>query len=164
MNLPAAIIFINGDFNLLTKTTITTQLYLTEIITKTQFDARVAADPNYPTTINLNSFRVLVVLPSFQDLVNRTLADLVLFYSQGMVYVERNKFGPPGLTLPIDRLNIYDLLRNVGSANVVILPPTSTKPPRSLGGIVVDQLADASGVHDANPDNLANNTDFINRK
>ena len=164
MNLPPAIIFMNGDFNAITQTTITTQLHLTEIITKIEFDARVLADPNYPTNITLNFLRVLVILPTFQDLVNRELADIVLFYKQGMIRVERNKYGPPGLSLSIQRINIYDLLRSVGSANVVILPNTSSRASSALGGIVVDQLADSSGVHDANPDNIYNNPDFINRK
>lgn len=154
----------NGDFNTVTQTTISTQLHLHEVITKTEFDARVSADPNYPQNITLNFLRILVVLPSFQDIVNRELADIVLFFKQGMIRVERNKYGPPGLTLDIQRINIYDLLRDVGSSSVTILPITATKPPVSLGGIVVDQLADASGVHDPNPDNIYNNPDFINRK
>lgn len=164
MTIPAAIIFMNGDFNSLTQTTIATQLHLNEVMTKTEFDARVTVDPNYPQNVTLNSLRILVVLPSFQDEINRELADIVLFYKQGMISVERSRFGPPGLTLSIQRINIYDLLRDVGSSSVVILPITSTRPPRSLGGIVVDQLADSSGVHDPNPDNIYNNPDFINRK
>jgi len=164
MNLPPAIIFINGDFNSLTQTTIATQLHLNEVITKTEFDARIFVDPNYPQNIALNFLRILVVLPSFQDTVNRELADIVLFFKQGMVSVERSRFGPPGLSLPIQRINIYDLLRDVGSSSVTILPITATSSPRSLWGIVVDQLADSSGVHDPNPDNIYNNKDFINRK
>lgn len=162
--LPPAIIFINSDFNNITQNTLVSQLYINETLTFIEFNARVATDPNYATIVHLQGYRILVILPSLRDLTNRTLADIVLFYNQGQVTVEKNNLGPPGLSLPIDRLNIYVLLRDVGSASVVILPITSTRPPRSLGGIVVDELADASGVHDRNPDNIYNNEEFINRK
>jgi hypothetical protein len=79
------------------------------------------------------------------------------------VTVETNKFGPPGNSYDLQRINIYDLLRSVNSPNVIVLPQTFSKPTK-LGGIVVDQLADSSGVHDANPDNIYNNPAFINRK
>lgn len=164
MNLPPAIIFLNADINDIVKNTLTTQLYISESMAFSEFNARVAVDPNYPDNVRSQNLRILVILPTFQDTTNRELADLVLFYNQGQVVVEKNRFGPPGLSLPIDRINIYDLLRDVGSKYVVILPVTSTRPPRKLGGIVVDQLADASGVHDPNPDNIYNNPDFINRK
>ena len=161
---PPAIIFLNADINDTVKNTLTTQLYIDESMSFDEFNARVAADPNYSTIIHLQNLRILVILPTFQDFTNRTLADLVLFYNQGQVTVEKKNNGPPGLSLPIQRINIYELLRDVGSSSVVILPITSTKPPRSLGGIVVDQLADSSGVHDPNPDNIYNNPDFLNRK
>jgi hypothetical protein len=164
MNVPGAIIFINADINPLVQSTLTTQLYINEAMSFDEFNARVAGDPNYPTNIHLQETRILVILPTFRDTTNRALADLVLFYNQGQVTVEKNNFGPPGLSLPIDRINIYELLRDVGSRYVSILPITSTRPPRTLGGIVVDELADSSGVHDPNPDNEYNNPDFINRK
>lgn len=162
--IPPAIIFLNADINDGVRSTLNTQLMLDETITFTEFNARVEADPNYPVNIHLQKLRVMVILPDFRDYTNREAADLVLFYNQGQVTVEKNKYGPPGLSLPIQRINIYDLLRDVGSKDVVILPVTSTRPPRALGGIVVDQLADSSGVHDANPDNIYNNEAFINRK
>lgn len=164
MNLPPAIIFLNADINDIVKNTLTTQLFISESMTFSEFNARVAVDPNYPDNVRSQNLRILVILPTFRDTTNREMADLVLFYNQGQVVVEKNRFGPPGLSLPIDRINIYDLLRDVGSQYVVILPVTSTSPPRRLGGIVVDQLADASGVHDPNTDNIYNNPDFINRK
>jgi hypothetical protein len=185
MNLPPAIIFINSDpltitpdgyfvdgyrvdpdgyINDLTRQTLEAQLHLDETMTLKEFNTRVEVDPNYPAIVHLQGYRVMVIVPDYHDHTNRALADIVLFYSHGLVKVEKNKYGPPGFTLPLIRLNIFDLLRDVGSRYVVILPPTATKPPRSLGGIVVDQLADSSGVHDPNPDNEYNNPDFINRK
>lgn len=164
MQTPPAIIFINAEINEGVQATLTTQLRLDEVMSFSEFNDRVAADPNYPAIVHLQFRRIMVVVPDYHDTTNRTLADIALFYNQGQVTVEKNNFGPPGLSLAIQRINIFDLLRDVGSKYVTILPVTSTKPPRKLGGIVVDQLADASGVHDPNPDNIYNNPDFLNRK
>lgn len=157
----------DGYINDLTRKTLETQLFIDETMTLKEFNTRVEVDPNYPTIVHLQRYRVMVIVTDYRDYTNRALADLVLFYSHGLVKVEKNKFGPPGLTLPIDRINIYELLRDVGSKYVVILPPSATPPPHHcppLGGIVVDEGADSSGVHCPNPDNEYNNPDFINRK
>lgn len=159
-----AIIFINAEINDNIKSTLTNQLYLDEIMVFDEYNNRIKNDPNYPTVVHLQGYRIMVVLSNMRDVTNRDTADLVLFYNQGQVTVEKNNYGEPGLSLPIQRINIFELLRDVGSKYVNILPITSTKPPRSLGGIVVDQGADSSGVHDPNPDNEYNNPDFINRK
>ncbi len=148
MNLPPAIIFINSDpltitpdgyfvdgysvnpdgyINDITRQTLETQLFLDEVMTLKEFNTRVEVDPNYPTIVHLQRYRVMVIVPDYHDHTNRELADVVLFYSHGLVKVEKNKYGPPGLTLPLIRLNIYALLRDVGSPYVVILPP---KPPK----------------------------------
>lgn len=185
MSLPPAIIFINADINSTTQSTLTSQLYVNEVMAFSEFNNRMSVDPTYVNNIHLQSLRILVILPTFQDFTNRNLADVVLFYNQGQVTVEKNNFGPPGLSLPIARLNMYELLRYNNSPYVVILPTTVTQPPGSgddgkfpfgtstkprtpnhpgIGGIVADQLADTSGVYEANPDNEYNNPDFINRK
>jgi hypothetical protein len=185
MSLPPAIIFINADINNTTQNTLVSQLYVNETMAFSEFNARMTVDPNYATTVHLQGFRILVILPTFRDVTNRNAADVVLFYNQGQVTVEKNNFGPPGLSLPIARLNIYELLRYNNSPYVVILPTTVTQPPCSgdnggfpfgtstkprtpnhpgIGGIVADQIADTSGVYCANPDNEYNNPDFINRK
>lgn len=185
MHPPPAIIFVNSDpltitpdgyfvdgykvnpdgyINDLTRQAFEAQLHLDATMTLKEFNTRVENDPSYPTIVHLQRYRIMVIVPDYKDHTNRELADVVLFYSHGLVKVEKNKYGPPGFTVPLERINIYELLRDVGSRYVVILPPTSTRPPHSLGGIVVDELADSSGVHDPNPDNEYNNPDFINRK
>jgi len=185
MSLPPAIIFINADINSTTQSTLASQLYVNDIMAFSEFNNRISVDPNYADNVHLQSLRILVILPTFRDFTNRNLADVVLFYNQGQVTVEKNNFGPPGLSLPIARLNMYALLRYNNSPYVVILPTTVTRPACSsddgnfpfgtstvlrdpnhagIGGIVADQLADTSGVYCANPDNEYNNPDFINRK
>jgi hypothetical protein len=170
MPLPSAIIFINADINAGIQSTLKSQLYLDEIVQDTEFDARVLADPNYPQNIHSHGLRVMVIRQNFRDFTNRNLADVVLFVKQGQASVEKNNFGPPGLTFPISRINVYELLRYNNSPNVVILtaPPPPAVSPTSItygiGGIVVDEIVDSSGVQLPNPDNEYNNPDFINRK
>jgi len=68
-SLPPAIFFINGDISYPpappfgigvdpkaptnTLTILQTQLYINDTMTKAEFDARVDADPNYPTIVHL---------------------------------------------------------------------------------------------------------------
>ncbi len=171
-SLPAAIFFVNADINEGTRNTLMNQLFIDEALTDTDFDARVQVEPEYPTLIHLNNLRIMVLRQNFRDFTNRNLADVVMFVKQGLASIEKNGFGPPGLTFPIERINMYELLRYVGSNQVVILPVTATKPPHAcghgcgccLGGILAIQSSDSSGVHCANPDNIYNNPDFINRK
>lgn len=173
MQLPSAIIFVNADLNDGIRNSLISQLEITENMTGQEFDARVTVDPNYPTNIHANHLRILVIRDSFHDLTNRNLADIVMFVKQGLASIEKNNFGPPGLTLPVQRINIYDLLRYNGSSEVKIYPQ-NPPPPRccctpptcccGLGGIFAIEARDTSGVHCPNPDNIYNNPDFIHRK
>lgn len=106
---PAAIIFINNDLTSQVQSVFIRQLYLTEVITAAEFDARVSEDPNYPDVVHRNGYRVMV-LRNLQDQTNRSLADMVLFAKAGLVSVESNKIGPPGITLKIDRVYLTALI------------------------------------------------------
>jgi hypothetical protein len=129
-NIPSSYIGLNSEL-----ATLQTQLFIDDTMTKAEFDARVVADPNYPTIIHLRGLRILVILPTFQDGVNRELADVVMFLHQGQADVEYNRFrhddddddpngfgSPPCHSFEIQRLTMYELLRSVESPNVVILP------------------------------------------
>ena len=152
MNLPPAVIFINSDeltirpdgyfqdgykvnpdgyINDITRELLETQLFIDETVTYKEFSLRVAGDPNYADVVRLQGLRLMVILTDFREHANRDLADIVLFYTHGQVVVEKNKFGPPGLSLPAQRINIYALLRDVGSKYVVILPTPPPKPKPS---------------------------------
>jgi hypothetical protein len=117
MNLPGLIIFINNDFNDITKNLLSVQLNLDEIITKAEFDSRVI-DPNYVQLVHNFMRRVLVLLPTLQDTVNRDLADIVCFYKQGQISVEKCKYGPPGQSYIASKITIYQLI-NANSNQVV---------------------------------------------
>src|ERR1700677_1060385 len=80
------------------------QLQINETIWFHEFNARVAADPNYPAVIHLNRLRILVILKDFQDTTNRELFDVVMFVKQGVASIMQCKFGPPGYSLDIQRL------------------------------------------------------------
>ena len=170
MTLPSAIIFVNADINAGNQSALVSQFYVNEVMKDNEFDARVVADPNYPQILHSQGLRVLVIRQNFRDLTNRNLADVVLFVKQGQASVEKNNFGPPGLTLPISRINIYQLLRYNNSPNVVVIPAPPPPPEVSnpltygIGGIVADELIDSSGVQLPNADNEYNNPSFINRK
>ena len=94
---PAAIIFVNNDLTASVKAMLIKQLHITEAIDGYVFDARVAADSNYPATIKANDQR-LMVIRSFLELDNRALANVVIFVSHGLAAILENNFGPKGLT------------------------------------------------------------------
>jgi hypothetical protein len=176
MQLPPAIIFINSDLNDTSKATLRSQLYINQIITGKQFDDVIAVDPTFPDQIHLNGARVLVIRDELYPYPNYDLADVVVFLKQGLASIEKNKLGPPKLTLSLERLNIYALLRGAGSQYVVILPSLPCGPRFACGcyhhhcngfrGIIgIEWYAnDTTGVHCPNPDNIYNNPDFLNRK
>ena len=164
MKLPSAIIFINSDLNDITIESLTTQFQISEKMDFSEYNARVEADPNYPHIVHNMKSRILVILPTLQDLTNRDTADLVLFYTKGQVVVEKNKFGPPGLSLPLSRINVFDILRYVKSPNVAPAAHDARPGNKKIRGIFAIESNDTSGVHEPNPDNLMNNEAFVNRK
>lgn len=144
--MPGAIIFVNDTINSSTlgllqtdtsqnqsiESTLAKQLEINESISLTEFNARVAADPNYPNVVHLLRLRLLVVLPDFRDYTNRNLADIVIFAKAGLASVEKNNFGPPGLTLPVMRLNIWNLINGIKGSNTACSPfPLPLAPPQT---------------------------------
>ncbi len=106
----SAIIFVNNDLTPQVQGVLIQQLFINEIIDGYEFDDRVLADPNYPQTIHLNNLKILVKRP-FYEHTNRELADVAIFVKAGLAAVEYNKYGPPGLTLPVARLYLNELIK-----------------------------------------------------
>ncbi len=212
-SLPPAIFFINGDITYPPQPpffpgtsasselqTIQTQLFIDDTMTKAEFDARVAVDPNYPTIVHLQGLRILVIVPLYNDgytymnIPNIQYADVVMFLHQGLADIEYNRFGPPGQSYEIQRMNMYSILRAANSPNVVILPfsawagcdacdyPFFCDGCHTFSGMRICQgcgggcqcgcttgLVDNQGVrvgivYAPNCDNEYHNPDFINRK
>jgi hypothetical protein len=109
MRFPGAIIFVNNDLTDQVKSVLKSQLFLSDIITGEEFDARISSDPNYVNVIK-NSFQRVLVIRSFWDHTNRELADVAIFIKNGLAYIEKNNFGPPEQTYQVAKLNIYQLI------------------------------------------------------
>ena len=171
MLIPPAIIFANNDITNNQSIYLAKQLLINETISKIEFDNRVIADPNYPQIVHNQNIRLLVLLPTLQDTSNRELADVVVFIKQGLVTIEKNKYGPHDFSFQQDRLNIWQLLR---AANSNLVPTLPTPPPRTIypcdcppigpGGIFSILLQASELSICPNPDNERNNQAFINRK
>jgi hypothetical protein len=110
---PPAIIFVNNDLTANVQAALVRQLMINDgynVMDGYEFDRRVTADPNYVQIIHGSGMRVLVIR-SFRDYTNRTLADLVIFVKFGMATVLKNNFGPPNIILPVDQLYFSELKR-----------------------------------------------------
>lgn len=121
MDFPSAIIFVNNDLAGNVQSTLVRQLYINDVMSGDEFDARVIADPNYTKIIHLNNMRILVVR-DFSDGYNRNLADVAIFIKAGLATIEGNKFGPPGQIFPVDRLTIYELLMKYPISGTIPIP------------------------------------------
>jgi hypothetical protein len=100
---PAGVVFVNNDLTSSVRDALVKQLHINEVIDGYVFDDRAAADPNYIDTVKLANLRIMVVR-SFEELINRSLADVVIFVTHGLASVLENKFGPPGITTQVCRI------------------------------------------------------------
>ena len=181
-SLPGAIIFCNGDgMNAELQSNLQLQFFINEAISKAEFDARIAADPNYPSIVHLQGLRVMVVLHDYSDQSNRNLADVVLFLSGGLCYVECLKFGPPGQAYDIQYIDVYEILRAAQNNPCGACVPAYMTGCGCKGPFRCDKCHTFSGLRICgdcgcsckcrcneiwlpNCDNEYNNPDFINRK
>lgn len=102
--------------------TIQTQLFIDDTMTKDEFDARMAVDPNYSLIVRLQGMRILVILPTFHDILHRHHADVIMFLHQGLADIETNWFGECRQSIEMQRFTIYDVLRASHDRNVINLP------------------------------------------
>jgi len=103
-NRSPAVIVLNHDISASALMTLKVQISIDETIDGAEFDARILADPSYPERIRLTGRRLLIVR-NLQDGFNREEVDFVLFIKKGLISVEMNRYGPPGLTLQLDHLD-----------------------------------------------------------
>lgn len=94
MQIPSAIIFINPDMTESQKLRIKEQLYVDEIIQDTEFNARLAMDPNYVQVVHGQNLRIMVLINNFSDVTNREYADLAIFVKHGLLSVKRINLVP----------------------------------------------------------------------
>lgn len=94
MNIPSAIIFVSNNLVQNVLDFFVKQLYIDVVMDGYTFDGYVDSDPFFIQNIRSNKQRYMVLRP-FTELENRTLADVVMYFSDGLISVEYNKFGPP---------------------------------------------------------------------
>lgn len=123
---PPGIIFINSNLHPFVLGTLEHQLYITRTMTGEEFDHHIdgygdgymdendylgdgyISDGYYSAHIRGRDERILV-LRDLNDYTNRALADLVLCYRYGLLYVETSKYGPPGKAIRLQNAYILDL-------------------------------------------------------
>lgn len=103
MSLPAGIIFVNNNIVEQIRDTLIKQLFITSFMDGYVYDAIIQNDPLYPTFVH-NSNQRIMVIRSFRELESRETADVVIHIKQGMAAIEKNNFGPPGLTSRVAEL------------------------------------------------------------
>lgn len=106
--IPPAIILVNNDLTTSVRDSLVRQLYIDEVVDGYIYDYRVSLNPRYPNQMRESNQRIMV-LKNFDDLINRSTFDLVGWVAHGMIAIEVNNFGPPGLTLPLARLTYHSL-------------------------------------------------------
>lgn len=111
MKYPGGIIFVNSNISSQVLETIQKQLFIHQTI---DFNAFVDGYSDYKYLTTSNNERVLVLIEDFTNVDKREIADVVIYVSSGLAYILKNNFGPPGLTLQVDKFYIHKLLMETG--------------------------------------------------
>lgn len=124
MNLPHLIIFVNKELTEQVQSVIEQQLFITVTLSHQQYNT---LDPDILDGYTRTD-RVLVLI-DYQDtpLLHDGYADTVLFFSNGLLSVQKNKYGPPGLTWTAATINLNQLVYKD------LYKERSKKPSISLG-------------------------------
>lgn len=88
------------------------QFFISEIMTGQQFDGYVASIDGYVQTLYIDGYRVLVERDLF-DHTNRHLANITLFYKNGLVSVLKDGYGPPILEISLDNISIASIINHL---------------------------------------------------
>jgi len=174
MQIPGIIFFINNDISTETQTNLQSQLYIDEVITDTEFNARITADPNYPIIIHFNNLRILVLeSPYDTNPSNKEFANIALFFKNGMLYVLDHHYGFPTISINAQNINLFNLKNiikeihfekfNCRKCHCGCSCNCFKHLPIQLQRLLLAPW-DPSGVHSANCDNEFNNKAFIERK
>jgi hypothetical protein len=102
--LPPALILVNNDLTPSVQNLIVRQLKIDLVMDGYGLDSAVATDPNYKKELQARNQRVMV-LRNFQELQNRNLFDLVMFYYNGLIQVEASNLGPHAKSFKLENLS-----------------------------------------------------------
>ncbi len=104
--------FVNDNITESIRETLVQRLFVSEVISFAEFQARMISVPTYIQSVhNLN--RRVLVLTNFSDESYPTYADqadLSLFCRNGLVRIGKSKVDNVGLTFPIATVQIFELL------------------------------------------------------
>ena len=106
----SAILYINSDVHSSILDYIRYQLLIHEVIQYSQFISNVNSDQNYILTQRNSGRRILVLKDPLLN-ENKDLADCIMFFKNGEIYIEKN--GMPTTSLRLNNLNIHQLLEPV---------------------------------------------------
>lgn len=113
--IPFGIIFVNDDLALPSaENFLIKQLFITQTLDGYTFDANLASTNYLPTLKQFN--QKVLVLRSYCEFANRnsnanwTVADVVIYVKNGLIFVEKNKFGPHGFTCKFEEVTWGKLL------------------------------------------------------
>jgi hypothetical protein len=109
---PPFVMFVNNDLSDQVKSVFVRQFYLSEIMTGAQFDGYVASIDGYVQTLYIDGYRVMVER-DLSDHTNRQLANITVFYKNGLLSVLKDGYGPPTLELPLDRVSFTNLINQL---------------------------------------------------
>jgi hypothetical protein len=102
--------FANNDLVPQVQGVLTSQLFLDEIISLTEFNARVASTPDYPIIIHQNDIHLLVLDTYYNLTIDRSVFDFCFFMKDGQAAVLHcHGYGAPGISFPIAYLTIDQL-------------------------------------------------------
>lgn len=122
---PSAIIMINSGLSDVILNYLIKQLFIDRVISIEDLDILndgYVSDllDGYDTFVDYirkNNLRVMITV-NYQNLENRDLVDVAIYVKNGLVAILENKFGPHGLTYPVqalswDKLGIEEANRSV---------------------------------------------------
>lgn len=143
---PPFIMFVNNDLSDQVKSVFTRQFYLTEIIDGATFDGYLFTDPNFINTAYADGYRIMV-LKNLSDHTDRQLANITLFYKNGLVSILKDGYGPPTLTKKLDEVSFTTLI------NQLRYNPTPTTDKDLDDGFIGERDSDDFDPHtpDGNP-------------
>ena len=111
-NFPGFIGVVNDNISLSIQHTLSQQLFLTEIMSISDFDLRYKNNQSYIDIVHGMKQRVLVLV-NFSDSMYTTYVDLVdmsLFCRNGLLYIEKNKLGNVNQEFQIKNIQVYNLI------------------------------------------------------
>lgn len=124
---PSATIMINADAPAEAISIVQKQLFINETMSGEDFDLKIEENPNLLQDVKALQIRLLVI-QNFTDPSYRDQMDLVLYYANGLISIEKSIFqSPPQSSFPINSAYLSQLLQ---------IKNTQSRPTQSRGNLI----------------------------